>query len=99
MWPLLGPMIYSAVRNYLPIVTVPFAIIVGFIGYNIENLLSDKYTPSIKSALDERQERLLGENQEVSSLKEKKFVPKTIFERNLSPSLLEEDTRGERLAK
>lgn len=26
-------------------ITLPAAAIVGFIGYNIENLISDKYTP------------------------------------------------------
>lgn len=41
MWPVL----YSFLRSYAPIITLPFAGIVGFIGYNLENILSDKYTP------------------------------------------------------
>lgn len=26
-------------------ITLPFAVIVGVVGYNLENILSDKYTP------------------------------------------------------
>lgn len=46
--------------------------------------------------MEQRQERLLEENKKPDSIKEKKFVPETVFERNLSPSLLSKDTRGEK---
>lgn len=32
-------------RGYAPYITLPFAAVVGFIGYNIENKFSSKYTP------------------------------------------------------
>lgn len=41
MW----PVFYAALRGYAPYITLPFAALVGFIGYNLENILSDKYTP------------------------------------------------------
>lgn len=41
MWPVL----FTFLRSYAPYVTLPFAGLVGFVGYNLENILSDKYTP------------------------------------------------------
>lgn len=41
MWPL----ILQFVRANAAYITLPIAAIVGVIGYNIENLISDKYTP------------------------------------------------------
>lgn len=41
MWPILLRML----RTYAPAITLPFAAVVGVIGYNLENWLSDKYTP------------------------------------------------------
>lgn len=41
MWPVL----FNALRSYAPYVTLPFAGFIGFLGYNLEALLSDKYTP------------------------------------------------------
>lgn len=93
MW----PAILAAGRAYAPWVVLPFAVVVGAIGYNLENVLSDKQTPWKKSAIERRQERLLQENSEnpeanvdgdLNSLKNPDFVPKTIFEKNISPGLL-----------
>lgn len=41
MWPL----ILQFVRANAVYITLPVAAVVGVIGYNIENLISDKYTP------------------------------------------------------
>lgn len=41
MW----PVFIAALRNYAPYITLPFAAVVGIIGYNLENWMSDKYTP------------------------------------------------------
>lgn len=41
MWPL----IMQVFRTNAVYITLPIAVVVGVIGYNLENLLSDKYTP------------------------------------------------------
>lgn len=41
MWPVL----FRVLRQYAPVITLPFAALIGVIGYNLENILSDKYTP------------------------------------------------------
>lgn len=41
MWPL----ILRLLRTNAPYLTLPFAAIVGIVGYNLESWLSDKYTP------------------------------------------------------
>lgn len=41
MWPI----VMALLRRNAVYITLPFAAIVGFIGYNVENLISDKYTP------------------------------------------------------
>lgn len=41
MWPIL----MGLIRRNAVYVTLPIAAVVGFIGYKIENLVSDKYTP------------------------------------------------------
>ncbi|KAH7972126.1 hypothetical protein MTO96_028449 [Rhipicephalus appendiculatus] len=93
------PALYAALRVYAPYVTFPVAVIVGIIGYNIEGLISDRRTPNKKTSIDEeRKERLLHEldsQQDVTKverLKDKSFVPKTVLERNVSPSLKTLDT-------
>lgn len=85
MWPL----IMNAVRIYAPYIVWPAAAVVGVIGYNIEQAVrGDKQTPWRQSVLDEREQRHLLETSEgkdptqVDKLKDRTFVPKTIFERN-----------------
>lgn len=39
------PIIMRIATRYAPYITLPFAGVIGFIGYNIENWISDKYTP------------------------------------------------------
>ncbi|ODM93274.1 Small integral membrane protein 12-A [Orchesella cincta] len=84
------PAIWAVLRAYAPVITLPAAALVGIIGYALENIISDKYTPYKESIEEQRGERLLQEvdsGKLVDKLEEKKFVPKSIFERNLSPQL------------
>lgn len=39
------PVLFRTLRVYAPYITLPFAAMVGIIGYTLENRLSDKYTP------------------------------------------------------
>lgn len=87
MW----PAVFAIVRTYAPYITLPVSIVIGIVGYNIEGWISDKHTPTKKKSIgEERLERQLKEMDEEKdkdiSLKSKKFVPKTIFERNLPPT-------------
>lgn len=41
MWPIL----FNIIRANAVYITAPVAAVVGVIGYNIENLISDKHTP------------------------------------------------------
>ena len=52
-----------------------------YAGYNLEDWLSDKHTPSRKSAIERREERRALEGEQQFA------VPTTIFERNVSPNL------------
>lgn len=79
MWPL----IIGIFRRYAPIVTFPFAAVIGFAGYHVEGWLSDRHTPSTAPILHQRQERLL-QGLDSDSAKRKKHNP---LEVNLSPSL------------
>ncbi|XP_071538695.1 small integral membrane protein 12-A [Panulirus ornatus] len=91
MWPL----VISMLRTYAPYVTLPAAAVIGFIGYNIEKHFRTP-PPSRPSVEDQRNERLLKEMLESEAvapapLSEKNFVPKTIFEKNVSPSLVKDE--------
>ena len=80
MWPLLA----AYARTYMPYVVMPAAFVVGFIGYNLEDWVSDKYTPHRDSAIERREERKAREVLEGTS----EFkVPTSIFERNVLPGL------------
>lgn len=68
--------------KYVPLLPFPLVAVIGFIGYNIEGWLSDRYTPSTAPVNQQRMERLL-ENVDSTSTK-KKHSP---LEVNLSPSL------------
>jgi hypothetical protein len=75
-------------RPYVAYITFPVALVFGFVGYKIEGWVSDKYTPYSKSIQEQRKERL--EREGTTEL----VIPKTIFERNVSPSLQKDDHRG-----
>jgi len=85
MWPL----IRRAVQTYAPY--LPVAWTVGFIGYKLEEWIGDKHTPYRESAIERRKQRRiqeLGDLQKEESLED--IVPRTIFEKNVSPSLRRE---------
>ncbi|KAK9878394.1 hypothetical protein WA026_021702 [Henosepilachna vigintioctopunctata] len=84
MWPI----IVRAASRYAPYITLPFAAIVGVIGYNLENWLSDKYTPFNEPIKESRGERLLTDEvlsraTQVESLK----LSGKALDKNVSPSL------------
>ena len=67
-----------------------------YFSYNVERLFRGPPSPNRPSTEEIRQQRMLKEmleSEEHSSLpplSEKTFVPKTVFEKNVSPSLVEE---------
>lgn len=84
MWPI----IFNFVRIYAPYIVMPVAVVVGSIGYAVEQTLFNKQPISAQNSIDEdRDNRLLHEfvennnPVEVSKLKDRKFVPKTVFDR------------------
>ena len=84
----------AVTRAYAPYIVLPFAALVGAIGYTIESAVSDKYTPWSGSVVERREERMLREqvaegsaDQTSSSLQNPDFVPKNIFQKNISPTL------------
>ena len=89
------PLVYRYAIRYMPTVTLPFAFVIGGIGYYVESRYRKGNPSYIGSILEKREERLaeefgLGKPDCYSPLKEKNFVPKSIFERNVSPSLLDD---------
>lgn len=78
MWPL----IVRSLGQFGKYITIPFVGLIGFIGYNVEGWISDRYTPATAPITQQRQERLL-QNIDSSTTK-KKHNP---LEVNLSPSL------------
>ncbi|KAL7636700.1 UNVERIFIED_CONTAM: hypothetical protein RMT77_012452 [Armadillidium vulgare] len=84
--------ILRSVRIYAPYLMLPFAATIGVVGYNIESYFrehSPNQRPCIK---DERNDRLLTEILESNSERKSLFSeshspPKTIFDKNVSPSL------------
>ncbi len=85
MWPIL----MNIARTYAPYIVWPAAAVIGVIGYNIEKVVRGDgiHTPAKeKSIIEEREERLLKENEQkdltnIDRLKDKTFVPKTLTER------------------
>ncbi|XP_013102037.2 small integral membrane protein 12-A [Stomoxys calcitrans] len=82
MWPI----IMAILRRNAVYITLPIAGVVGFIGYNLESLLSDKYTPYSKSIQENRAERLTEDLANATQV-EKLRLKENVLERNLSPSL------------
>ncbi|XP_044740480.1 small integral membrane protein 12-A [Chrysoperla carnea] len=78
--------------RYAPFITVPFAGIIGYIGYNLEELISDKYTPFSESIQQKRMERLTTDEKLEDTLntgksKSKVAQSNSVLDTNLSPSL------------
>ncbi|XP_017472079.1 PREDICTED: small integral membrane protein 12-A [Rhagoletis zephyria] len=83
MWPI----IMAVLRRNAVYITLPIAAVVGFIGYNLERKLSDRYTPYSKSIQECRAERLAEEELTDPTGVEKLRLNTNVLERNLSPSL------------
>lgn len=70
----------------MPIVTIPVAVVLGFIGYQIETSLSNRTTPYLEtSIIEEREKRLLRQLDSPSD-----DYTASIFEKN-DPSKLYRD--------
>ena len=52
------PAILAAARAYAPWIVLPFAVAIGAIGYTVEGVVSDKYTPWKKSAIGKKSNSL-----------------------------------------
>ncbi|XP_034187049.1 uncharacterized protein LOC117607452 [Osmia lignaria lignaria] len=77
MWPVL-----SRIVTKFPTVRIILALPLGILGYFIEGLISNRYTPSTKSVTEQREERLLDDID--STTDKKRHNP---LEFNLPPSL------------
>lgn len=74
-------------RSNAPFLTLPFAAIVGIIGYNLENMFFDKYTPYTKPVQDERVDRQADEAlNDPTNVKKLKYQ-ENVLGKNVSPSL------------
>ncbi|KAG6455888.1 small integral membrane protein 12-A [Manduca sexta] len=84
MWPI----IMQFLRSNAPYITLPVAAIVGVIGYNLESLLSDRYTPYNKPVQDQRLERLTDEEvlKDPTNVQKLKYK-ENVLGKNVSPSL------------
>lgn len=78
--------ILAAARAYAPIITLPIAMVIGFIGYNAETLFSSKTTPyPEKTKVEEREERKLRELESGTQTEDSRYtkgIPKTVLNRN-----------------
>lgn len=73
-------LLYRVVARYAPVITLPVAIVLGFIGYSIESRFSSKSTPYLDSSInDEREKRLL---EELEQSQTETRPNKTIFDKN-----------------
>jgi len=86
MW----PVVYTFMRSNARYIVFPVAIVIGALGYTIENMVSSKYTPYAPSIEQQRIERLTS-SEALDHVMEKKHQRyESIFEKesNLSESLL-----------
>ena len=78
MWPLLG----RVFTKFGTSIQLPIVCVIGFLGYHLEGLMSDRYTPATASITQQRDDRLL---EEIDSMPGKqRHRP---LEVNLPPSL------------
>jgi hypothetical protein len=86
------PIFWAMLRSYAPVILLPVSAVIGVIGYNLESILSDKYTPYRPSVEEQREARQLSEIEtsggRLDKLEDRTFVPKSIFERNMSPQFI-----------
>ncbi|XP_067613876.1 small integral membrane protein 12-A-like [Eurosta solidaginis] len=83
MWPIL----MAILRRNAVHITLPVAAVVGFIGYNLQSLVSDTYTHYSKSIKELRAERLAAEAQTDPAQRENLYFNVGVLERNLPRSL------------
>ncbi|CAO1313388.1 unnamed protein product [Diamesa hyperborea] len=83
MWPL----VLTFLRSNARLAVLPIAAVIGVIGYNIEGLLSDKYTPFSKSIEEARRDRTTDALLANADKVEKLGKYENVLGRNLSPSL------------
>ncbi|XP_039752407.1 small integral membrane protein 12 [Pararge aegeria] len=88
MWPILMQLL----RSNAAYVTLPVAAVVGIIGYNLESLLSDRYTPYNKPVQDQRFERIQDELLKDPTNVEKLKYKENVLGKNVSPSLQKNKT-------
>ncbi|XP_055919137.1 small integral membrane protein 12-A [Eupeodes corollae] len=82
------PIIMAFLRSNAVLITLPIACVIGTVGYNLESLLSDKYTPYSQSIQENRAERLASENVlDNAAMVDKLRLNENVLERNLPPSL------------
>ncbi|XP_076044140.1 small integral membrane protein 12 [Oratosquilla oratoria] len=91
MW----PVVLQMLRTYAPYVTLPVAAVIGFVGYNIEKHFH-KTVPNRPSVDQQREERQLEELLKAGTpvpdpLSKRSFIPETVFEKNVSPSLIKKE--------
>lgn len=94
------PYLVRILRTYAPMTMLPIAVVIGAIGYTAESLYrgKSKNPPYLESVQQQREERFMEELKDTkadsfSKLKDRKFIPKTIFDINISPNLLEDDEK------
>ncbi len=75
---------FRVVSRYAPIVTLPVAIVLGFIGYTIESRVSNRKTPYLDHSInEEREKRILNETAEEKQAIASGNIPYTsIFDHN-----------------
>ena len=81
------PLIAAAARYYAPYAVLPFAIVVGSMGYFVETRLrnNEKWTKEKPSTMEERTFRQLDTQDDPTKVKSLSYgegIPQTIFERN-----------------
>lgn len=89
----MNPLIWGVLKKYAPIITLPFAVVIGTIGYTIEHYLREKKTITTESFSEKRAERRLNEliddPMKDLSLKDFHYSKNKVLNReeNISPSL------------
>lgn len=89
MW----PAIVAGMRVYGPYAVFPISVVVGFIGYNAEQLFGNTHQPSRDTSIaEERDDRLLSDYTDkdvtnVDSLKSNKFKPFAVIDKNKAKSI------------
>lgn len=96
MWPI----IIGVMRTYAPYVLLPVSATIGFLGYMYESNFRDIHNPYKSTTIqEERDQRKLEEMKkeedltDITSLKSKPGVPKTILDRNNLDRITKEKTK------